>query len=311
MDIRVTFQTMVNDAVVNTQKQTEQLSKLQEQASTGKRILQPSDDPAATQMVLNTQAEQDRLDTYLTNISSTQSTLNTSVSSLQEADGVLSQAKSIALEAANSTNDSTSLEALAEQVDQLISRMLDAANTQQNGQYIYGGTATQKPPFVVTGTDAQGRPTGIAYQGSSQATQVAVGSNQSVTTYTPGDKVFGSSAPGALQVLLNLRDDLRNTAGVPQTQQLQAISQHVSEIDSADQGILQTMGEQSAQLQTLGDLQSRTQDMKLTTQTFISGLQDADIAQVAISLQAQQNQFQLTLATTARMFDQSLVDFLH
>jgi flagellar hook-associated protein 3 FlgL len=307
MDMRVTFQTMVNDALVNTQLQTDQITKLQEQAATGKRILQPSDDPMAMRLVMAGQAEQDRLDTYLGNICNTHTRLNTSVASLHQADGFMSQAKSIAIQAANSVNDSTSLESLAQQVDQLITQMLGVANTKQNDHHIYGGTATNTAPFAVTASDSLGRPTVIAYQGNDQSTQVAVGLNQSVTTYSPGNQVF----PGAFQALIALRDDLRNTAGASQTQQIHAISQQISSLDQADQPILQTTGQQSAELKTLGDLQNTTQDMKLTTQKFISALQDADMAQVAVNLQAMENQFQLTLATIARMFNQSLLDYLH
>jgi flagellar hook-associated protein 3 FlgL len=313
MDLRVTFQTMVGNALANTQAQTAQIVNLQEQAATGLRIVQASDDPAATQMVMAGQTEQSQLDAYLSNISSTQSTLNTSVSALQQADNILTQAKGIALEASSSTNDTASFSALADQVDQLINQMLGVANTQQNGAYIYGGTATRTTPFVATGTDNQGLPTGFAYQGSDQAMQVAVGASQSVTTYTPGDNMFASNqgTPGALQVLLSLRDDLRNTAGLPQTQQMQTISNRVGAIDSADQAVLQVQGQQSAQLQMLANLQTRTQDMKLGSQQFVSGLQDADMAQVAIKLQAQENQLQLTLAATAKMFDQTLLQYIH
>jgi len=306
MDLRVTLQTMVANALANTQQQTAQIANLQEQAATGLSILQPSDNPSGTQMVLAGQNEQSQLDAYLNNISSSQSTLNGSVSSLQEADNVLSQAKTIALQASNSTNDTSSYGALADQVDQLITQMLGIANTQQNGEYIYAGTATKTTPFVVTATNNQGQPTAIAYKGSDQATQVAVGPNQSVTTNTPGDQIF----QGTLNNLLSLRDDLLNTSGLPQTQQIQNLSQRAGELDAADQSVLQATGQQSAQLQSLTALQTQTQNMKLSSQEFVSGLQNADMTQVAIQLQAQENQLQLTLATTAKMFDQNLLQFI-
>jgi len=73
---------------------------------------------------------------------------------------------------------------------------------------------------------------------------------------------------------------------------------------------LQATGQQSAQLQSLTALQTQTQNMKLSSQEFVSGLQNADMTQVAIQLQAQENQLQLTLATTAKMFDQNLLQFI-
>jgi flagellar hook-associated protein 3 FlgL len=306
MNLHVTLQTMVGSALTNMQDQTAQIANLQEQAATGLKVSQASDNPSAMQMILAGQNEQSQLDAYLNNITSAQSSLNGSVSALQQADNLLSQAKSIALQGANSTNDASSLGALADQVDQLISQMLSVANSQQNGEYIYAGTASKTTPFVVTATNNQGQPAAIAYQGSEQGMQVGVGANQSVTSYTPGDQIFSD----ALNGLLALRDQLRNTAGLPQTQQIQNLSQLAGTLDAANQNVLQTTGQQSAQLQTLSSLQTQTQNVKLSSQQFVSGLQDADLSQVAVQLQAQENQLQLTLATTARMFDQSLLQFI-
>jgi hypothetical protein len=57
-------------------------------------------------------------------------------------------------------------------------------------------------------------------------------------------------------------------------------------------------------------LQSQVQDVQLQTKQLSGDVQSADLASVVTDLQAQQNLLQATLATTARVFSQSLLDFI-
>ena len=481
--MRITFPTMVNNALIAARKQTDQLATLQQEASTGNRINVPSDDPIDAPVLLASQAQNDRLTTYLSNTQSAQSTLNLSVSSLQQANDVMTQAKSIAVEATNSANDAVALGSMAQQVDQLLSRLIGIGNTQQNGHYIYGGTSSRTAPFVVTASNSQGLPQTIAYRGSQDTTDVVVGAGQTVATFFPGSQIFQQQARGAtlysgntgaaagtgtdnatgqgslivshtsttyaagsgvqpgtasvsgdtilgshqlsivdtsgtgasgtvsldggapvaftsadtdlkvtnsqgdtvyldtsaitpgfngtvgitgngtlsvdggassvpisftsnqvvtnskdgtvtnvasskisrtgtasldyqgtedaFQVLMGLRDTLRNTNGLPAAAQMQAISQSMTELDRVSGSVLQVVGQQSASLQNLTSLQQSTQQAQLSTQEMISNLKGADMAQVVVGLQSQTNLLQLTLASTAQLFNVSLLNFLH
>jgi len=84
----------------------------------------------------------------------------------------------------------------------------------------------------------------------------------------------------------------------------------LSELNRVHEGILNVVGQQSADLQNLQSLGNQLSQVKLNTQQRITDLQGADVAQVVVGLQSQQNLLQLTLASTARVFDQSLLNFL-
>lgn len=486
MNVRVTLQTMVNRAQANMRKQTDRLGRLQHEASTGLRLLNPSDDLLAMASVIETKAQDGQLAMYLDNIQQARTALNISVSSLTEGGNVLAQARRTAIEAANSVNDTASLEVFAQQIDALLGRMLTVANTQHAGQYIYSGTAVTTPAFSVTaGTPAA--PQRIDYQGAAEAGTVPVSQQQTVNTPYVGSEVFqqtqrgptvftgntgatpgsgtdsgtgegtlqvrhtgttygGASgvAPGTLsaagdtilgpsganqlilvaaggsgtvslnggpavaftpgppnnlqvtgpngevvfldtsgiinyggppiditangtlstdsgqtqvpivftgsgstnqivtnsltgevthvnstnirragdaqvsytgthdafQVLMALRDDLRNTRGINESQQLQTISARVADLDRVRTGLLDVVGEQSADLENLDGLERRQQDIQLETRRLTSTLESADITEVVLNLQAEQNLLQLTMGSIARVFDQSLLNFL-
>jgi flagellar hook-associated protein 3 FlgL len=313
MDLRVTPQVMIDQAIANAQRQTDQLAQLQAQASSGNRILSPSDDPTAEVQVMAGNAQNLRLDSYLSNITTATSSLNGSVSALQEANSILSQARDVAVQGSNSTNDATSFEALAQQVDAFLNRLVNVANTQDNGHYLFSGTATTTAPFKVAAADGQGRPQSVVYQGSQDTGTVTVNQQQSVATRYPGSQIFQTSAGGAgdaFAVLMQLRDDLRNTKGMGSAQQLQALSQDVGAIDQVNSQVLQTTGEQSASLQSLDALQSRLKEVQLNTQEFVSNTGGADLSKVVIGMTEQQNLLRLTLASAAQVFNQSLLDFI-
>ncbi len=191
MELRVSQQTMVNTAVYYEQQETASLAHLQEEESSGNRILEPSDDPLGSVAVINYTAQNANFDTDLTNINTATQSLNVSVSTLQNVHNILTQAEQLASQGSNSTNDPTSLASLGDQVNALLQQMVTAANTQNNGQYIFGGTRTQTQPFV---TDAAGN---VTYVGGSQQASVPVGSSQSVDTYYTGSDVFQPPTGGA------------------------------------------------------------------------------------------------------------------
>jgi flagellar hook-associated protein 3 FlgL len=184
MELRVSQQTLVNTAVFYEQQQTASLAHLQQEESSGYRILSPDDDPLGTVAVIN-YATQDAADTTdLSNINTATQDLNVGVSTLQNVHNILTQAKQLAVEGSNATTDSTSLASLGDQVNALLQQLVSAANTQNNGQYIFGGTATQTQPFV---TDSSGN---VNYVGGTRRASVPVGTSQSVDTYYTGSEVF-------------------------------------------------------------------------------------------------------------------------
>lgn len=485
MELRITPQTTLARALAQTSLQTARLGKLQIQAATGKKILLPSDDPARLGSLVRNQGQDQRLDTYLSNLREARSSLDLSVSYLRQGSDILQQGRNLALEAAQSTNDPQAHEAIAQQVDRLLERLLEAANSQHNGRFLFSGTASDQRPFQVTGIDNQGRPSGVAYVGAATRDGVPVNSQQviptlyagsgifqvrqraatvyaggtgaapgtgtdsatgtgtlqvrhTLTTFAPGsgvlagtdsatgDTILGpsgshvltihdtsgtgaagtislnggpptaftngetnlvvtgplgekvhldttaitpgfngpialtatgtlsldggatqvpidfsanqqvvhgvtgvvtnvnsaniraagsahleySGTPDAFQTLIALRDDLRNVRGLSGPEQLHAISGRVADLDRARNGVLAAVGEQSADLKTLEDLDLHLQDLQLTTRKFISELEDVDLGQLILELQGQQNLLELTLGATARVMSISLLDFL-
>lgn len=302
MVLRITPQTIVADAIANAQQQSSQLAILQQEASTGLRILQPSDNPPAALQVLADQAWNNQLGVYHQNISDAQAKLNSSVSTLNQASNLLTQAKNLGLEGSNSSNTSSALQAMAAQVDSILKEMIQLANTKQNGQYLYGGTNSQAQPFTA---NSQGQ---VIYNGSTQAMDEPVGQGLQVQTLYDGSQIFQS--PDVFQVLSSLRDALSNVNNLSSSAQRSAIQQTLSQLDNANNSVLDVVGQQSASLQNLQGIDQHLQDVQLQTTQQIGNLRNADLSQVVIGMQEQQNLLQATLYSAAHVLNLSLLDFI-
>ena len=192
MSVPITLLAMTQQAITETSSQNDTLAKLQEQASTGKVLTAPSDNPALAATLAANDAQNQQYTAYLDTINNVTSTLNEGVSTMTAASNILVSAKSLALQGSQSTLDANDRAALAQQVNVLISQLVALGNTQQNGRYIFSGDSVGTKPFAVTGTNADGSTSQVSYQGSANVPSTLAGPGQTVTPYIDGSVVFGT-----------------------------------------------------------------------------------------------------------------------
>lgn len=307
--MRVSTHQSVETAIARLQLQTWTMADLQNQISSGIRLSRPSQDPGAYIEVRTGQAEVLQTDVYEANIAHSTSILDAGVATLQDVHAIMMRAGVIASEGANASTDDAGYVALANEVDGLLQRLIDAVNSQADGRYLFGGTATDTQPFVVTAMDLNGRPLQVSYQGADERKRELVGPNQTIDTLYAGDQVFQQPGADLFQALMSLRDDLRNPA-LDLSAKAVAVGQRLGEIQQADAAILQTIGEQSTSLESLQASLNRLADVKLAIQSRTSDLESTDIAEAIVRLNEQQSLFEITLGVTSRLFATSLLDFI-
>ncbi len=165
--------------------------KLTQQLASGKKILSISDDPIAAVNIVNTNRQIGQIDTFNQNTQMAKEELDTLDDLMQLATGYLQQAWDKGMEANNGTYGRSSLAALKTEIDEITKTMVDLANTEYNGNFIFAGANTKLTPFDL---DEYGN---VTYSGTTQdnpdykrQTEVANGVFEVINT--TGDKVFGS-----------------------------------------------------------------------------------------------------------------------
>jgi flagellar hook-associated protein 3 FlgL len=264
------------------------------QVTSGKRVTQPSDDPADLPEILQLEANIAQNTQVQSNLSSATSELQTADSTLQSVVSVLQQAETLAVEGANSTETADDRTTLAVQVASLQTQLITLSQTQANGHYIFSGDQDTQPSYQADPSGINGVDQLLAMTNTRTITDA---SGTTISVALTAQEIFdpqnpdGSSATGnAFAAINDLLIALQNNdePGIANaTTELQAAGTYVNQ-----------------KLAFYGDAENRVSDAtslaeKFQTQmtTDLSDVQDTDIPSAAVTLN--QEQVQLQAATSA------------
>lgn len=138
-----------NDFLYNLNATKNKLNDLQTQVATGNQIQQPSDSPSGTVNILGWNSQINQANTIMSNIDSGLSFVNDSTQSLQNIQDEITNVQSKLTQVQNAANNQD-LSNFADQIDSSLSLILDSANTQSDGKYVFAGTDFTAAPFGYT-----------------------------------------------------------------------------------------------------------------------------------------------------------------
>jgi flagellar hook-associated protein 3 FlgL len=198
----------LSSSLDQTQAKQEQLTQ---ELSSGLRVTSIGDDPvaAAQNVQLLNSIQQD--DSFTQTSSLTQGLLQVTDSALGSVVTQLNQAVSLATEANNGTLNASDLKAISNQLAGVRDEVLSLANTDYQGQYVFGGSQTGATPFTLDNTTT---PSTVIYNGDNDINSLQSPTGQSIQLNLPGNQVFSSSTANVLGTLNSLIADYANgTAG--------------------------------------------------------------------------------------------------
>jgi len=181
-----------------------------QQVSTGRRVNNPGDDPAAVAALVINDAQTSQDAQFQTNISDLQSKFQVADSVMNSASQLLTSAISLGTQGATGTLTAANRQSIAAQVAGLQKQLLSLANTSYQGTYIFSGTDVTTQPF----SENSSAPSGVTYNGNSAETTVQISQGQSIQTNLPGDQVFANSAGNAFAALNDLTNALNSGTGI-------------------------------------------------------------------------------------------------
>nr|MBF0685280.1 flagellar hook-associated protein FlgL [Pseudomonas sp.] len=272
---------------------SEKLGKLMQQMATGERMLLPSDDPISAVRVLRIQREEASLTQYRTNIANVSGNLSKQEGNLKAASDTMLNVRDMLLWAANGSNTSEDLAAIANELESLEKTILSFANVRdEEGRYLFSGTLSDRP--AITFDDA----TGYSMTGNDQYRQAAVANGVLVEENVTAAQVFG----GDVQML----NDLRALVEKLQAADLDAsdpllrvdITATLASLDDTHGRLLGAVTELGGRQNTLTLLSSSNEDVSLVNQKIEGELSQLDYATASIDL----NNYQLSLQATQKTY---------
>jgi len=310
--MRVTSNSFTNEWVQQLGALAQQQAQLQSQAATGKRITLPEDDPAAMSQVLDLQTESSSVVQYKSNIQSQQQVGLASYGVMQSLKTISDRAGEIST-LADDLKSPSELNAYATEVTQLIRQAAELVNGKFNGNYLFGGTNTNHPPFVLTDA-SDGTVANVAYTGNTTLPETEVDEGVTLTSQTLGANETGTGPRGLItdsrvgadffSHLISLQSHL--TAGDTTT----IASTDRAQLASDEDNLLYHISANGVMQSRLDVSTSRAQSRSTTLQKNVSGLADADLAQTLTRLSQTQTAYQAALQTGASVLKLSLLDYL-
>jgi flagellar hook-associated protein 3 FlgL len=257
----------------------------------GKKVRAASDDPAGAHVALALRGRLARLNGFERAAQAARADLATIDRVLGEVVDVLSEVRTEAMAGASAPLDGAN-DIRAETVERLRDQLLSLANTAQGGRYLFGGTETLTTPFATDGS----------YSGNDDEVQAPLDTAERVGSTLSGRRVFldGGDLFALLQDLADaLRDNRTDDVGnlVPS---LAGALDHVGQIHS-DAGI---------RMQRIDQVLERQADEALLLVERIGKIENIDVAEVIVDLQAAETTSAALSAAAARVLGRSLFDYL-
>jgi flagellar hook-associated protein 3 FlgL len=313
------------------------MAELQNQAATQKRVTKPSDDPLAAARILSTRTEISSGQQFIKSVHMARTFLEYSDQSLSELSELLGRAKELAISQANDASaNSTSRRVTATEVEQLYNQAIQVGNRKLGDRFLFGGFKTTRPPFDFDGN----------YKGDNGEIKISVQKEGSVAMNVPGSVVFlglnltevengpreSKDSPGVnlrgpasektdSEISSNLQSSWRSS-GVDVFKVLQELSiglraddkETIQEsLDKLDEAIAQVVLSRSqlgSRVTTLTGALESLQKTQVDAKGLISNLEDVDTFELVSDINKTESTLKAALATSGKLIQPSLLDFL-
>jgi flagellar hook-associated protein 3 FlgL len=284
---------MVQHSLTSMQSGLGRLANSQEKLTTGRNINRPSDSPTGTNDAMRLRAALAVGDQQSRNAQDGKSWLDHADSTLSSMLGSVTRARDLLVQGASTGSAGPDArEALANELTQIRSGLVDEANTQHLGRPLFGGTTSGKVAYADDGT----------YLGDANAVQRTVGDGVTVAVNTTGPAAFSTGGDDLFKVIDDAVTALRSNPA--------AVSGMLDRLDAVSGQMRTALADVGSRANRVDAASNALAARALDNKASLSDVEDVDMAQAIMDVQVQQVAYQSALGATARVIQPSLMDFL-
>lgn len=267
------------------------MSKLNEQISSGKRVRSPADDPIAAARILELGNAQQLNETYSNTRKTARTALETYESNLTSITNLILDAQSSLVSAGNGAYSNAQRQSIATELQGRFDNLLGLANSKDSqGKYMYAGYDSASVPFSATGV----------FQGDSARMELQVDVQRRMPVTYTGDQLFqanGTDLFATLQTMVGLLNTPITDATTQQTFS-DGLATAMTDVQNVLNQVLNVRADIGGKLNELDTLDVTGSDLDLQYAKSLSALQDldytealSDLAKKSTILEAAQKSF--------------------
>lgn len=184
--MRISTQQVFISNVDNITKTNADLFKTQQQLSTGKNVLQPSDDPLASAQIQKFKKEIARTEQFAGNIEVAQRRLSLEEETIEQVNNLSIRLRELAIQGKNGTLTSTDRVAIASEVGEIVKSLDSLMNTKDvQGEFLFSGNKGFTKPYTYDATTGR-----YTFNGDDGQRFLQVGPETKVAATDSGFEVF-------------------------------------------------------------------------------------------------------------------------
>ncbi len=250
------------------------LQRTQGELASGKRVLNPSDDPIAASQIMTIQSELSRIETLQKNANHAYSELSLAESTGGGVRDALQRVRELAVRGNNDALGAEEKAIIAAEIEGLRIQIMSLANSKSaSGEYIFAGFASNQEAY----TEDNGV---ISYQGDDNAREVNLSASTTIKTRLSGTQIFGADGAGLFDALISLSASLRSNDRLSFETAFNALDKSMSTVSEARSSL-------GIRLNQVGEQQSLNEGFNLQLTKALSGLEDLDYARAISEMNLQ------------------------
>ncbi|MDI5987308.1 flagellar hook-associated protein FlgL [Halomonas sp. M4R5S39] len=190
--MRISTVTMFDQSVSSMNRQQGEFMKVGQQIASGRRVVNPSDDPQAASRAVGVSQAQAVTQQYADARVSARNALAQSESVLNSVSNAITGGKTLLVQAASDTLSDADRQSVASELRGIYETLIGQANaTDGNGRYLFGGYKDDSPPFI---RDGDGK---VEYIGDQSTRAQRIDASRLMPVADNGARIFQSVASGA------------------------------------------------------------------------------------------------------------------
>ena len=185
MVMRISSIQSFNNGVSGLQENYANVTRTQEQISSGKRILTPADDPVASVRLLQLDQQQAVLSQYKDNLTAAKNSLTQEETTLTSTVNVLQRIRELTVQAGGGALSAADRKAIANELGERENELLNLMNSRNaRGEYLFSGYLGKTEPFIRNPDNT------YSYQGDEGQRSLQVASSTTVAINDNGRELF-------------------------------------------------------------------------------------------------------------------------
>jgi flagellar hook-associated protein 3 FlgL len=293
--MRITSQMASQRFIKNTHKNNEEIAKLQEQISSGRKFNKISDNPSVALQGLNHRSSLMQIEQYQRNIEDGQSWLQAQDDALGSATEVLQRVRELMVQASNDTNNAENKKTIAIEIKALKEQLGNIANSSFSGRNLFAGSDANTLPYQ------NGELITVGQSGM----QWKIGQGQTIVSNVSADSVFGVEVEvegkNLFESLDSIIQDLDNGENP---------NSYLSSFDKQIDNVLNQRAIVGVNTNLLEMTANKLDQANYLTQKVWSESEATDIAQAYMELSAQESTLKASLTAGSKIMQITLADFL-